>query len=149
MFPTLNKEQTGDRIWAEHFRKNQISGELSGLPSGLLLSGSSVRTTTSILCAFLPPCFIPLYFTWTCGRYLVKSNIHGAPLCVLLFRLLSVHLSYNQISSLESCSRTSSTLATGILFLLFTCMHVLVWGTLRRWSAFAPTAYEVARDCRK
>jgi hypothetical protein len=41
------------------------------------------------------------------------------------------------------------TLTTGITFLLFTCMHFWVWGTLRRWPACAAIAYEVARDCRK
>jgi xanthine/uracil permease len=40
------------------------------------------------------------------------------------------------------------TLATGIMFLLFTCMHFWGWEILR-WTACAPTAYEVNRDCRK
>jgi hypothetical protein len=40
-------------------------------------------------------------------------------------------------------------LTAGIMFLLFTCMHFWVLGILRRWSACAPTAYEVVRDCRK
>jgi hypothetical protein len=31
------------------------------------------------------------------------------------------------------------TLTTGLMFLLFTCIHPWVWGILRRWSAFAPT----------
>jgi hypothetical protein len=35
-------------------------------------------------------------------------------------------------------------LTTGIMFLLFTCMHFWVWGVIRRWSACVPTAYEVA-----
>jgi len=39
------------------------------------------------------------------------------------------------------------TLTTGIMFLLFTCMHFWVWGILRKWSACAPTAYEVVRVC--
>jgi hypothetical protein len=39
------------------------------------------------------------------------------------------------------------TLTAGIMFLLFTCMHFRVWGILRRWSACAPTACEVVRDC--
>jgi hypothetical protein len=34
------------------------------------------------------------------------------------------------------------------MFLLFTSMHFWVLGILRRWSAFAPTAYEVVSDCR-
>jgi hypothetical protein len=41
------------------------------------------------------------------------------------------------------------TLTTGIMFLLFTCVHFWVWGIVWRWSAWAPTAYEVVRDCRK
>jgi hypothetical protein len=41
------------------------------------------------------------------------------------------------------------TLTTGIMFLLFTCMHIWVWVILRRWSACAPIAYEVVRDCQK
>jgi hypothetical protein len=28
-FPTLNKEHTDDKIWAEHLGKNRISGELN------------------------------------------------------------------------------------------------------------------------
>jgi hypothetical protein len=39
------------------------------------------------------------------------------------------------------------TLTTGIVFLLLTSMHFKKQGTLRRWSASAPTAYEVVRDC--
>jgi hypothetical protein len=31
--PTLNKEQTDDKIWAEYFRKNQTSGELQKIVS--------------------------------------------------------------------------------------------------------------------
>jgi hypothetical protein len=41
------------------------------------------------------------------------------------------------------------TLATGVTYLLFICMHFWVWVILRRRSARAPTAYEVVRDCRK
>jgi hypothetical protein len=41
------------------------------------------------------------------------------------------------------------TLPTCVMFLLFTCMHIWVWGTLRTWSTCVPTAYEVVRDCRK
>jgi hypothetical protein len=40
-------------------------------------------------------------------------------------------------------------LTTGILFPLFTRMHFWEWEILWRWSACAPTAYEVVRDCRK
>jgi hypothetical protein len=40
------------------------------------------------------------------------------------------------------------TLTTGVMFLLLTCMHFCVWATLRKWSTYAPTAYEVVRDCR-
>jgi hypothetical protein len=40
------------------------------------------------------------------------------------------------------------TLTTGIIFLLFTCMHFWVWGILRRWSVCDASAYEVVRDCR-
>jgi hypothetical protein len=40
-------------------------------------------------------------------------------------------------------------LTTGIMFLLFTCMHFWVREILRRWFASAPTAYEVVRDCSK
>jgi hypothetical protein len=28
VLPTLNKEQTEDKIWVEHFRQNHISDEL-------------------------------------------------------------------------------------------------------------------------
>jgi hypothetical protein len=38
------------------------------------------------------------------------------------------------------------TLTTG-MFIPFTCMHFWVWGFLLRWSACAPTAYEVGHDC--
>jgi hypothetical protein len=31
--PTVNKEQTDDKIWAEYFRKNQTSGELKKIVS--------------------------------------------------------------------------------------------------------------------
>jgi hypothetical protein len=41
------------------------------------------------------------------------------------------------------------TLTTGVVFLLFTCMHIWAWRILLRWSACALTAYEVVRDCRK
>jgi hypothetical protein len=41
------------------------------------------------------------------------------------------------------------TLTTGIMLLLFTCMHTWTWWIFRRCSAFAPTAYEVVRDCLK
>jgi hypothetical protein len=41
------------------------------------------------------------------------------------------------------------TLTTSIMFLLFTCMHFWLWEILRRRSTCPPTAYEVARDCRK
>jgi hypothetical protein len=41
------------------------------------------------------------------------------------------------------------TLTTGIMFLLFTCMHFWVWGILRMWFALVPTAYKVGHDCRK
>jgi hypothetical protein len=37
------------------------------------------------------------------------------------------------------------TLIIGMMFLLFTGMHFWVWGILQRWSACAPTAYEVVR----
>jgi hypothetical protein len=40
-------------------------------------------------------------------------------------------------------------LTTSIMFLLHTCMHFLVWGILGRWSAYAPSAYEVVSDCQK
>jgi hypothetical protein len=40
------------------------------------------------------------------------------------------------------------TLATSIMFLLFSCMHFCVWGILRRQSACAPTAYKVFLDYR-
>jgi len=36
-----------------------------------------------------------------------------------------------------------------ITFVPFTCMHFFVRGFLRRWSAYAPAAYEVASDWRK
>jgi hypothetical protein len=42
-----------------------------------------------------------------------------------------------------------ATLTTGIMFLLFSCVHFLVWGTFQRWSACGPTAYGVVRDFRK
>jgi hypothetical protein len=41
------------------------------------------------------------------------------------------------------------TLTTGILFLLFTCMHSCVWEISWRWFSFALTAYAVVRDCWK
>jgi hypothetical protein len=41
------------------------------------------------------------------------------------------------------------TLTTGIMFLLFTCMYLWVWGILRQWSACAPTACEEVSNCRK
>jgi hypothetical protein len=41
------------------------------------------------------------------------------------------------------------TLTTGITFLVFTCMHIWVWGIFRRWFACVPTAYEVVHYCRK
>jgi len=40
------------------------------------------------------------------------------------------------------------TLTSGIMFLLFTCMHFWVWKILLMWSVCAPTAFEVVRDCR-
>jgi hypothetical protein len=40
------------------------------------------------------------------------------------------------------------TLTTGIMLLLFTCLHFCVWGILRK-SACVPTAYEVVRGCWK
>jgi hypothetical protein len=41
------------------------------------------------------------------------------------------------------------TSATGIMFLLFTCMHFWVRSVIRRWPACVPTACEVFRDCQK
>jgi hypothetical protein len=41
------------------------------------------------------------------------------------------------------------TLTTGAVFFPFTCVHLWVWGILRRWSAYAPTAFEMVHDCRK
>jgi hypothetical protein len=41
------------------------------------------------------------------------------------------------------------TLTISITFLVVTCMHIWVWGILRRWSACAPSAYEVVRNCRQ
>jgi hypothetical protein len=41
------------------------------------------------------------------------------------------------------------TLTNGIIFLLFTCMHFLVLGILRKRSACSPNACEVVRHCRK
>jgi hypothetical protein len=41
------------------------------------------------------------------------------------------------------------TSANGIMFFIFTCMHIWVWGILRRWTACAPTAFEVVRNIRK
>jgi hypothetical protein len=38
------------------------------------------------------------------------------------------------------------TLTTGITFLLLICLHIWVWGILRSWSTWAPTAYEVVSD---
>jgi hypothetical protein len=47
------------------------------------------------------------------------------------------------------CAKTSFvTLTTGMVLLLFTCMHIWAWRILRRWYACAPTAYEVVRNCR-
>jgi hypothetical protein len=40
-------------------------------------------------------------------------------------------------------------LTTGIMLLLFTCMHFRVWGILWMWCMCAPTTYEVVHDCRK
>jgi hypothetical protein len=37
-----------------------------------------------------------------------------------------------------------ATLTTGVMFLLFTFIHLLVWGILRRWSACAPNDNEVS-----
>jgi hypothetical protein len=42
-----------------------------------------------------------------------------------------------------------ATLTAGTVFLVFTFMHFWVREILRRWSACAPTGYEVVRDCRK
>jgi hypothetical protein len=42
----------------------------------------------------------------------------------------------------------TATLTTGVMFLLFTCMHFLVWGIVR-YSSCAPTACEMVCDCRK
>jgi hypothetical protein len=41
------------------------------------------------------------------------------------------------------------TLTTCIMFLLFTCTQVWVWGILLSWPACASTACEVVRDSRK
>lgn len=41
------------------------------------------------------------------------------------------------------------TLVTSIMFLLFTCIHLWVWGILQRWSARDPTTYDVIRNCRE
>jgi hypothetical protein len=41
------------------------------------------------------------------------------------------------------------TLTTGIMFLLFSCMHYWMWGILQQWSTCAPTAYEVVWNCWK
>jgi hypothetical protein len=41
------------------------------------------------------------------------------------------------------------TFTTGIMFLLFTCIHFRLWVILRSLSAGAPIACEVVRDCRK
>jgi hypothetical protein len=41
------------------------------------------------------------------------------------------------------------TFATGVMFLLFTCVQFWTWGILRRWSTYAPTACNVVRYCRK
>jgi hypothetical protein len=38
------------------------------------------------------------------------------------------------------------TLTTGVMFLLFTCMHFWACWILWKWSACAPTAYEVVSD---
>jgi hypothetical protein len=46
----------------------------------------------------------------------------------------------------ECGDEPSGSCATELVSYLFAC--TLVWGSLRRWSACAPTAYEVARDCR-
>jgi hypothetical protein len=48
---------------------------------------------------------------------------------------------------IEKCGMVS--LTTGIMFLLFMCMYFWAWGILQRWSACAPTAYEVVRECLK
>jgi hypothetical protein len=40
------------------------------------------------------------------------------------------------------------TLVASIMFLLFTCIHLWVWGILRRWSARDPTTYDI-RNCRE
>jgi hypothetical protein len=40
-------------------------------------------------------------------------------------------------------------LTTSIMFLLFSWMHCWVWGILRRWSACAPTIYELVCNCQK
>jgi hypothetical protein len=41
------------------------------------------------------------------------------------------------------------TLTTGIMSLLFSCMHFWVWRILQRWSACGTTVCEVVHDCRK
>lgn len=40
-----------------------------------------------------------------------------------------------------------ATSSSGIMFLLFPCVHFRVRGILRIWSACALTAYGVVRDC--
>jgi RsiW-degrading membrane proteinase PrsW (M82 family) len=49
---------------------------------------------------------------------------------------------------LERCVQKKNvvmvTLITGIMFLLFTCMH-FAWGILRRWSTCAPSACKAVR----
>jgi hypothetical protein len=50
------------------------------------------------------------------------------------------------------CAKTAFvTLTAGVIFLLFTCMHLWAWEIFTKsgWSACVPTAYEVVRDWQK
>jgi hypothetical protein len=58
----------------------------------------------------------------------------------LVLSMTSYHSIIILENSLNWCLKyvVVANLTTGITFLIFTCMHVCVWGIIRRWSACAP-----------
>jgi hypothetical protein len=53
VFPTLNKEQTDDKIWAEHFRTKQTSGELNKVFFRVLTMRRDYKLRKLYFCLFV------------------------------------------------------------------------------------------------
>jgi hypothetical protein len=76
---------------------------------------------------------------WTSAKCRRISSFHN---------LLSYNHYLREYFKLMYRKNVVTVILTAAMFLIFICMHFLVWGSLLMWSACEPTAYEAVYDCR-